>query len=221
MLKRNYLLYVVLIIVFISCVNLNKYAGKFQPEILSYQLQNKDTLLDIGCSNGVHDLFIAHEYPKLFLVLEDVKKVFKNPKNGKKYWAAKTFRKNKTFSLGGKKRIKFLLGTNDSIPVPDTSYSAILCRKTLHEFINRDKMIKEMERVLKIKGELIIAEAIPKTKGEIDKGCKKPHLTKEEITELFKALEFTGCDTLDYYLKKNKQKYAGSIGIYRFKKKTT
>ena len=73
----------------------------------------------------------------------------------------------------------------------------------------------------KILARNFVKEWDDKTKGEIDKGCKKPHLTKEEITELFKALEFTGCDTLDYYLKKNKQKYAGSIGIYRFKKKTT
>ena len=85
-------------------------------------------------------MFIAHEYTNLFLILEDIQKVYRDPKNGKQNWASKTFRKNKKFTLGGKKRIKFIIGTKDSIPLPDTSYSYVLCRKTLHEFSNEQSL---------------------------------------------------------------------------------
>ena len=163
-------------------------------------------------------MFIAHEYTNLFLILEDIQKVYRDPKNGKQYWASKTFRKNKKFTLGGKKRIKFIIGTKDSIPLPDTSYSYVLCRKTLHEFSNKEKMIKELERIIKINGELVIVEAVPQSKGEIDEGCKKLHMTKEEILDYFKDLQFIESKTFESIKSKKYKNTVGYIGVYRFKK---
>ena len=60
-------------VVFISCTT-TRYNRQevYLKEISRYNLNNGDTLVDIGCETGFHDYQIAHYYPDLFFVLEDI-----------------------------------------------------------------------------------------------------------------------------------------------------
>ena len=62
---------VILIISYCSCKTA-AVTKAINDEVSYYKLENIDTLVDIGCGDGFHDQWIAHNYPNLFLILEDL-----------------------------------------------------------------------------------------------------------------------------------------------------
>ena len=181
----------------------------YNNEIVKYGLKDKDTLLDIGSNYGVQSATIFRFYPNAFFVLEDIQSRYSHP--------FKT-----TILVDGKSKSfddhrMYVNGTADSIPLPNSSYRLILCRKTVHEFTHPTQMLKEIRRVMTSDGVLIVAEAKPKKEGEIDQYCKIKHLTKQELLTLFSANGFRllSSDTTTFPVIK---KTDGNLNILKFGK---
>ncbi len=149
----------------------------FINEIEKYGLTDGDTLLDLGCGDAAHSAQIFRFYPNMFFVLEDI-----DIDDAKKKDASiKVAGVRKNF----KDHCKYVIGRNNSIPLTSSSYRFILCRKTVHEFIEPQYMLKEIKRLLTDDGIIIVEEAIPQKKGELDPYCEMPRMTKEEVINLF------------------------------------
>ena len=207
--------------IFFSCCNfksskLDNNISKYEIEIFSNEisklgLENVDTLLDIGSSFGAHDAIIFKFFPNIQFVLLDIDLKYSKmnnsflQQNGKK----KYFKNN----------AQFILGQFDSIPILSNSHKTILCRKTVHEFVNQNKMIQEIRRVLTYDGTVIIEEAIPKKVDEIDPYCNMPYLSKSQLIELFSRNGFKilsqDSTTMKFRINKNNN---SNLNILKFKK---
>jgi ubiquinone/menaquinone biosynthesis C-methylase UbiE len=178
---------------------------QIKEEIPLYNLAPNDTLVDIGCGDGFHDLTIAHYHPNTFLVLEDLPYGSKHLNIKRQI---KFLFKNTTYTPQVKQHHRLVLGTPDAIPLASSTYKKVLCRKTLHEFRNKEKMAKEMERILDKGGTLIIVEPEPRYVGELDPHCKMRYLTSAEIIQLFSSLQCIEKNVIAYR--------HGSLNVFTF-----
>ena len=185
-------------------------------EIASYQLNNVDTLVDIGCQDGLFSREVAKYYPNTYLILEDLEEYQICSKGGKHCINQNTFKRVKKRFKKAKKypniesRYQIIAGKADSIPLHSDNYGRILCRKTLHEFQYRDKMVDELYRILKPNGILTIVEAEPNTPGQTDIYCNKKYLTKEEVLAIMGKFKLVDIKTFDYNV--------GNLLAYNFTK---
>ena len=60
-------------------------------------------------------------------------------------------------------RIKFVEGGAENIPLPGEYFDKIVASASFHHFSDQDKALKEMNRVLKLDGKIIILEIDPNT----------------------------------------------------------
>lgn len=176
-------LFTALLITFFSCSSpklTEERVRELKEEIYNYELSAHDTLLDVGCGNGMVDGFINSIYPQMFFVLEDIHKPYRNLicSNFQKISPESSFSEIK-------KRIKTLSGKEDTIPLADRSFNKILCRLSLHEFKNRPKMVSELTRLLTDNGSLIIVEVLSTYKGEREMSCRNLLLNGSEIKGMF------------------------------------
>jgi ubiquinone/menaquinone biosynthesis C-methylase UbiE len=182
------------IILFLSCKETNfigdsnpaKYSklesSVFEQEVSKYRFNNGDTIVDIGAGSGINVKFLFQLYPNSYFIMEDVDKKYNK--------ISKAF-----INVNGKKKYfkdnsQMIIGTQETIPLETRKYKNILCRISLHEFSNPNKMLSEMYRILRNEGKLIIMEQIPRYEGEIAKGCNKRLLPKEEIINLLTSNHF-------------------------------
>jgi len=189
-----------------------KYSKKekivFENEIFKYKLSDNDTLVDIGAGDGIADELLFKFYPKMYFILEDIdpkvlrESVYSIKVDGQK----KFFREN----------CKKILGYSDSIPLPSGRYKNILCRITLHEFGNPNKMLQEINRIMTRDGQFIIVERIPKFEGQVDKYCDKKLLSQSEIISMvtINGFKLVSSDSTQY----QNDKYGGNAYILRFAK---
>ncbi|HLP39544.1 class I SAM-dependent methyltransferase [Lacibacter sp.] len=214
---RNFFLFFV--ILFLSgAATQNDDEQAMQLEIKEYALANVDTLVDIGCQDGAFSREIARAYPNLYLILEDLENYKLCTKGGTncmtvntKKQVTKKFKNSKKYpNLAG--RYKFIAGKIDSIPLPSDSYNRVLCRRTVHEFVQQKKMISELKRILSSDGILTIVEAEPGYANQVDIFCNKRYLTKNEVIELFKDFQLDSFKTIQYGIY--------NMNVYNFKKQS-
>ena len=175
-----------MILFFVSCTSTKLLNERFAYEISNYNLENVDTLVDIGCGYAFTDRIISSKFQKLHFILEDLPKDIWG--NDLKTGITKNVT-NTPFAPTFGTNSKIVIGTTDSIPLQSGQYERVLCRTTLHEFSSREKMVSELIRILSPTGTLIIVEKISSYQGERDKSCKQLYLTKEDIIKAFSNLK--------------------------------
>ncbi len=182
----------------------------YKNEVSKLGLSDGDTLVDIGSGSGFTDFQLFHFYPKKYFILEDLH--FTNSRMLKKTYIM--YQEKKRFFRDHSRKIK---GSTSTIPLESDRYNTVFCRITVHEFTDL-RMIDEIRRILTKDGMLIVEEFIPKTKGELDAGCKKMHLTKDELTEMFNSHGFNliAADTTTWPILKAGE---GNLNILKFRKK--
>jgi ubiquinone/menaquinone biosynthesis C-methylase UbiE len=153
----------------------NKQVGVTAEEVLLYQFQPKDTLVDIGCGTGVFARNVGYTYSDMQFILEDVHATFLK--------RADELFHTPTFGSRMKGRYQLLQGRNDSIPLPSAWYGLILCRQTLHEFTKPDKMIREIGRITRPGARLFITEVEPQYAGHRDAECQFLYLSIDHIVK--------------------------------------
>jgi len=192
-------IFYILFVVGVSCKSMPITSDKFlKPEIESYGLQNGDTLVDIGCGDGTHAAYISKFYPLSYFILEDIDKDV----NKRVY---ELYENNRKLSSNIRELYQVVKGTSDVIPLPSSTYNYLLCRKTFHEFTDIDVMIKEINRVLKIGGRLIIVEAQPLKKNERDPDCGRILVPEDEIVSRIQMSEFVLIKSNNVLLKKGRR----------------
>lgn len=208
----------ILLILFSSCTIVIKQSAELPGvlEIKDYQLENIDTLVDIGCQDGKFSKEIAHIYPNLFLVLEDLETYTVCAKGGKNCISHNTQKRIRKIFKNSRKygkvadRYKFIAGKIDSIPLPSGAYNRVLCRRTVHEFSQPAKMVQELKRILSKDGILTIVETEPNHPNHVDMYCNKRYLAKNEVIDLFKDFNLDTVKTIQYGIYK--------MNVYNFKK---
>jgi len=98
----------------------------------------KGKVLDVGCGYGGLMKGLSHYRKNLSFVGIDLSRAMINV--GKKYIS--------------NKKIKFLLMSADNMKFEDESFDLIICKDTFHHLNNPIKVIKEMYRVLKKRGQI-------------------------------------------------------------------
>jgi len=140
---RNILLLTTLFLA--SCTSTKLLNERFNYEVSNYNLENIDTLVDIGCGFAHGARFISSKFKNLHFILEDLPKDIWG--NDMKVALTKNV-KNTPFAPTFGTNSMIVFGTPDSIPLQSGRYERVLCRITLHEFSNREKMISELIRIL-------------------------------------------------------------------------
>lgn len=183
-LMRNILLLLTLLVG--SCTGTKLLNERFNYEISHYNLEQIDTLVDIGCGFAHGARFISSNYKNLHFVLEELPRDIWG--NDMKVALSKNV-KNTPFAptFGTKSRIVF--GTAETIPLQTGQYERVLCRITLHEFSSREKMISELIRILSPTGILLIVERTPIYEGQRDKYCNQLYMSKQQIIRAFSTLK--------------------------------
>ncbi len=98
---------------------------------------------DLGCGSGYFTVALARKVKKVYGIdVQEEMLGFLEAKMGK-------------LKI---KNIELLLSKPDEIPLEDESVNLLISVNTLHEFGNREKMIKEMRRVVKKGGRLLIVD---------------------------------------------------------------
>lgn len=183
----------------------------FEAEISKYKLEDFKTLTDIGCGDLASEKRISFLYPNTkFILIDDNPKVIQRVKK-----LIKIYTFNSTFNY--KENCQVILGMPDSLPLADKTSELVLCRKTLHNFQDLNKMSQEISRILSNHGILIIVESEKTNNINTDSKSKKPLLFKEDIINLFQknGLTLISSDTSNYMAK---NKPVEHLNILRFQK---
>jgi len=98
---------------------------------------------DLGCGSGFFTIPLAKKVAKVYAI--DVQKEMLEILEQK-------MRKQKI------KNIELVLSNENEIPLENGSVELLITVNTLHEFSDKGKMIKEMQRVLKPKGKIVIVD---------------------------------------------------------------
>ncbi|MEK6831043.1 MAG: methyltransferase domain-containing protein [Nanoarchaeota archaeon] len=145
-----------------------------QKKTVSYlKLKNKLRILDIGCGTGDSLVLLNKLNPNLNLYGLDI--------SGKMLEKANKKLKEKAI---------LKLGEVEKIPFKRNSFDYIITTEAFHHFPNPESALKEIYRVLKKKGKLILTDITFKSKliKRIFKFLEPGHVkiyTEEEFKELF------------------------------------
>lgn len=185
----------------------SKEIEQYVCEISRYGIQNGETVVDIGSGWGKFTSRIWKFYPKTFFVLEDIKPY--------KIKNAKVIVNKKPVYF--KYHHRFVHGTADSIPIPSSTYDKLLCRLTLHQISQPNKMAQEMYRIMSNKSTLIVVDVEPAFEGEVCKGCKSKYINKEQAINIFtqNGFQLKSADTTTYSFKNPGVK---NLNILKFEK---
>ena len=113
-------------------------------EIMKYlELTISHVVADLGCGTGYFSVPISSKVKKVYAI--DVQQEMLD-------YLEKKIQKNHI------KNIKTLLSTDNVIPLENESVDVLLSVNTLHEFQNRDRIIKEIYRVIKQTGRIVIVD---------------------------------------------------------------
>jgi ubiquinone/menaquinone biosynthesis C-methylase UbiE len=120
-------------------------------EILSIAKLRSDWIAaDLGCGSGYFTTILARQVKKVYAI--DVQKEMLD------YLAEKI----KRLKIGN---VELIHSEANVIPLEDQSVDFLISVNTLHEFDDRDKMIREMNRVIKPHGKLLIVDFDKKETG--------------------------------------------------------
>ncbi len=150
-----------------------------ETELLA--LKNTDTLVDIGSEYGLINALYASLIPNIFQILIDIDKSKLNNKNIKNSYRSIKKEFNSEFDFN----YDFKISQKDTIPLKASSCTKILCRKSFHEFTDQSKMLKEIYRILRESGEVIVIDVLPNRKGLRDMNCNMPYLMPDQIIKAF------------------------------------
>jgi ubiquinone/menaquinone biosynthesis C-methylase UbiE len=160
----------------------------FQNQIDFLNINDSDTIVDIGSSSGAYigALNVIAPFKKAHFILVDIDSNCLNKTKLKNMIAHYEGLKGKPFE----NTISFVNNSYDSLYVPLNSFSTVFIFNTLHEIDDKASIVKQISSIIKINGQLVVAEIAPTSKRTIHGGCNKPLLGEEELINLFKPYGF-------------------------------
>lgn len=147
------------------------------------QFEAGDTIADVGAGLGWFDAAIGIYRDSLVFYLEDIDSAF--VKNERLTEAISTFSKFRGSRI--ECRYHWVIGDEKSTGLPDGFVDKVLLIDTYHHIQYREDMIRDIVRILKPNGELVVMEPVGRKRGQIYKGCFSVIFTPEEIISSFSA----------------------------------
>lgn len=148
------------------------------------KLSANDTICDIGGGMGVSSSILSIYLPISTIFYEediDKKSCTKNQFN-------KVFKYFK--SPANIDNFRFKIGTETNIPYDAKSFNNVTVFISLHEFSNKELMLKEISRILRDTGNLYLFENVYKDTLVKDKNCGFNYLKETELYRLIDEANF-------------------------------
>lgn len=141
---------------------------------------NFSTIADIGSGNMEFILKIANEFPKKTIVIEDIDSNACN-------WPT-MMSKIKKFNLDNidTNKISIHIGEIKSTTLPDHAFDLVVMSGLIHEIDEVDVFFKDIKRILKIGGSLVISDAFYELPPGPHYGCDNRYLTHKEFEDILK-----------------------------------
>lgn len=156
------------------------------PDEILAQLDLKPdyVVADLGCGSGYFSVPISRKVKKVYGI--DVQQEMLD------YLEQKVRKQNIS-------NIKTVLSHGNNIPLEDESVDLLLTVNTLHEFHDKEKTAKEIQRVIKHNGKAVIVDFVKK---ETTRGPPvKIRVSQQQAIELFEkeGLKFLKSHSLPYH----------------------
>lgn len=191
---RLILLLLTIAISCVSCSTYNKhrkvlvneythYVTDMRENALKIKVHSKDTICDIGGGFGFSSAMLANYFPGNVFYEEDIDR-----KHCNKYRFKRTFKLlNPQANIDN---YRFFYGTDSTVPFRDKFFKAVTVFISIHEFKYRDKMMAEINCIMKDDGHLYIKETVYKNTPATDSTCKFQYLSETELYDLVKRNGF-------------------------------
>lgn len=145
-----------------------------------------EQVADVGAGNGWFDAAIGIYEDSLTFTLEEIDSSFiKRNRLGEALLAYASIKGSPITSTYTQ-----TIGTEKSTLLPTGKFDKVIMIDTYHHLANRDEMIDDIYRILRVGGRLIIYEPVGKKKGEVFKACNSLLLTSEEVITAFTTRKF-------------------------------
>lgn len=152
-------------------------AAKFYPG---------ETIADIGAGLGWLDAAIGIYKDSLNFFLEDIDSSFLTKSRLQE--ALKEYAKEKESPITCS--YTYVIGTEQSTLLPDTTFDKVLLIDTYHHLTHRDEMMRDIFRILKPGGKLIVHEPVAGRSGVIYKPCNSLIQTTDELISYIRECGF-------------------------------
>ncbi|MBL4653686.1 MAG: methyltransferase domain-containing protein [Flavobacteriales bacterium] len=142
---------------------------------LFIQILETDTVADIGAGKMDYSLHYANLFNQTTFYFEDIDSIYCN-------WIElqKTI-KERNFSNVDTNKISIVIGNENSTTLPTNSCDVVILQSTLHLIAENQKMIHDMQRILKPNGCLLIIEKFTENKNKVHPNCSTPYMTYIEM----------------------------------------
>ncbi|MFM2224399.1 MAG: hypothetical protein RJA07_601 [Bacteroidota bacterium] len=160
--------------------------NRFSRAVAFYQFQKHETVVSIGAEDCENEIIYGLMSDSVNFILENISlKVLSATQlnEAKEFYEEKFHQKNKcTYTIQ--------YGNDTCTLLPNHSVDKVIIENTFHEFSEPLKMLKEVYRILKPNGKLLLNEIIGTPKYCIHKHCKRHLYSKEELKTIAQQANF-------------------------------
>jgi len=147
----------------------------FKTIALKMNLNENDTVCDIAAGWGVSISSLANYLPKNTIYYEE--DILKKACKRSQFKAAfKMFHSKANIN-----NFRFSIGTKNSIPYQSEQFKNVVLFISIHEFEEKEKMLKEVERIMRKDGKLYVLENTYDSIPVTDPNCKFQYLSKQSL----------------------------------------
>lgn len=168
-----------------------------------------ERVADIGDQGGNIMPVLDYKYDSLDVTLEDISSQWLNPVRVDSVTAYY----NRLFGKISTNRYSVVIGNDSSTTLPDAYFDKIFFVNTYHECSQKDKMVRELNRICAPGGLVILVEVVSKKAGKTRNDCHHIMPTNAEIQRMFKA---NGFSQVAVYYRNPKKSH--TVVTYRFRK---
>jgi ubiquinone/menaquinone biosynthesis C-methylase UbiE len=152
-----------------------------------YDMEKQDTIASIGAGWGRWEVAWGTLLDSMVFFLEDIDTADLNPEELR-------FNLDYYEKLSGKpvnSSYQIIIGDEKNTHLPYRFFKKVIVVNAFHEFSEKEKMIRELNRILKTGGKLYLGEFDAFHSGDVHMGCGNTIYMEKEIVEMFERDGFT------------------------------
>lgn len=168
-------LFVVLPVLFFSCASVRPYScgpvlnqktiNETFSRILAFMgVKPGETFADLGASSGYYTVMMSTLLRDNIIYVQDIDTVCLNEREFNK--VITYYSKQSGVDLRSQNDLRYIIGTPDGSNLPDNYFDHIYTNGTFHHFADRDKMVRDIYRKLKVGGEVTVRDSFTSKEEE-------------------------------------------------------
>jgi len=167
----------------------------FEKQLAFLNIKNNDTIIDIGSSSGSYEgcISVLGTFKNVTFVLVDIDSNCLNKTKVNNMVSYYSMLKGEPIN----QKFDIIQNTVDSLYLPLNLYSKVWLMNTLHEIPDKQKLISDVNKVMRLGGELILYEILSSPKHTIHGGCDHPLMGDNEIEILLTKNGFKRTSEVD------------------------